>query len=75
MELICVEKYNDIRFTLEVGDSTSKVSYLTDEEIAQLIADYPEKFERVGKKDSDEGLVIETKVPKVETQKVKLTKK
>ena len=75
MELICTEKYNDIRFTLEEGDSTSKISYLTDKELADLLKDYPHKFKEVKKQKESSELVVEAKVPSVEFSKVKVTKK
>ena len=43
MELICIEQYNDINFTLVEGDCTDRVT-LTDEFKASLLKDYPHKF-------------------------------
>ena len=43
MELICIEQYNDINFTLVEGDCTDRV-VLTDEFKASLLKDYPNKF-------------------------------
>lgn len=75
MELICTETYNDIRFTLREGDSTSKIPYLTEAEKQALLKDYPQKFKEVKLQKLSEELVVEQKVPTIETRKVKLTKK
>lgn len=72
MELICTEQYNDIRFSLEPGDSTSKVPYLTDEFKKSLLKDYPEKFKLQDKKSSDSELDI---TAKEDTLGKKITKK
>lgn len=74
MELICTETYNDIRFTLNEGDSTSKVPFLTEEELRAMLNDYPQKFKEV-KKSKPSELEVEYKQPDVEVRKVKVTKK
>lgn len=74
MELVCTETYHDIRFTLEEGDSTSKVPFLTEEELNALLKDYPQKFKVAAKGKSSE-LEVEFKQPEVEVRKVKVTKK
>lgn len=66
MELICTEEYHDIRFSLTVGESTDKVSFLTDEEVEGLINDYPQKFRVVSPK---KELVVESKEAKLKVTK------
>lgn len=69
MELLCIETYHDIRFTLNIGDSTKNISFLTEEEVAALLADYPWKFR-----------VVETRMEKspeleLTSKEAKLSKK
>ncbi len=73
MKLLCIEQYNDIRFTLNEGDTTERVPFLTNEEKSQLLKDYPQKFKFL--KDKQEELTIEFKEPTIEKREVKLTKK
>lgn len=68
MELLCVEQYNDINFTLAPGDTTEMVPFLTEDFKASLIVDYPHKF-KVIKPAKQQELIVETKEDRL-TKKV-----
>ena len=71
MELLCVEQYNDINFTLTPGDTTERVPHLTEDFKKSLLNDYPQKF-KVIKSTKESELVIEAKEDKMVR---KITKK
>ena len=72
MELLCIEKYNDIRFTLNPGDTTEKVPYLDDAFKLTLLNDYPSNFKLIKIDEAPKEFTIELKEDKL---KRKITKK
>ena len=72
MELLCIQKYNDIRFTLLPGDTTEKVPYLDDEFKLDLLMDYPGNFKLIKMEEAPKEFKIELKEDKL---KSKITKK